>query len=335
MTISQDVDEIAESSLQDTTVDFLQNESSAETLHNLNNELTQVRHQQNELLKKWELQQIQEEVCILREVLMKNQTLSSDILLIRTLISQQTSSYSASTTSKWNAAEVPASQNSKWRVWLKKLSSYHEKTIKEHLNWIRDAHTVFHFSSENFSTEKNKVLYAMQYLAGKSKNIWYHHKKTLNWNTLIWAYFEKFLLNIIENSVNCQLNAYQLYINALQQSHQSVHSFEVYLSNLETQIPSIDEAYLVMNFFTRLQVDLWTALTNYQDLLITQDSLMTLTAWLKSNLWEEDTSKIKCNQSFKSSDKKKWSSKSYLNNCHAFSEKQVKSKNNAEFKSTE
>ena len=62
---------------------------------------------------------------------------------------------------------------------------------------------------------------------------------------------------------------------------------------------------------------------------------MTLTAQLKSNLQEENTSKIKCNQLFKSFDKKKWSSKSYLNNCYAFSEKQIKSKNNTEFKFTE
>ena len=170
MTILWDADEIAESSLQDITVDLLQNESSAETLHNLNNELTQMRHQQNELLKKWELQQIQEEVCILREILMKNQTLSSDILSVRTSISQQTSSYSASMTSKWSAAEALTLWNSKWRVWLKKLPSYHEKTIKKHLNWIRDAHITFCFSSENFLTEKNKVLYTMQYFTGKSKN---------------------------------------------------------------------------------------------------------------------------------------------------------------------
>ena len=69
--------------------------------------------------------------------------------------------------------------------------------------------------------------------------------------------------------MNHQLNAYQLYINALQQSHQSVHSFEVYLSNLKTQISSIDKAYLMMNFFTRFQVDLQTVLINYQDLSIT------------------------------------------------------------------
>ena len=62
---------------------------------------------------------------------------------------------------------------------------------------------------------------------------------------------------------------------------------------------------------------------------------MAFTAQLKSNLQEGDTSKIKCSQSSKSSDKKKWSLKSYSNNCYAFSEKQMKSKNNAEFKSTE
>ena len=180
----------------------------------------------------------------------------SDILSVRISILQQTFSYSVFIISKWSAAEASASQSSKWRVWLKKLSLYHEKTIKKHLNWIRDAYTVFCFSSENFSTEKNKVLYAMQYLADESKNIWYHHKKTLNWDTLIWVYFEKFLLNIIKNSVNCQLNAYQLYISATQQSHQSVHSFKVYLSNLKTQLLSIEKVYLMMNFFTKLWVNL-------------------------------------------------------------------------------
>ena len=170
MMTSQDADKIAEFSLQDMTLNLLQNKLSAETLHNLNNELTQVRHQWDELLKQQKLQQIQEKVCILREIYLKNQVLSSDILLIRTSILQQTFSYSVFTTSKWSAAEVSASQSSKWRVWLKKLSLYHEKTIKKHLNWIRDAYTVFCFSSENFSTEKNKVLYMMQYLADESKN---------------------------------------------------------------------------------------------------------------------------------------------------------------------
>ena len=231
--------------------------------------------------------------------------MSSDILSVRTSILQQTFSYSVFITSKWSAAEASASQSSKWRVWLKKLSLYYEKTIKKHLNWIRDAHTVFYFSSENFSTEKNKVLYVMQYLAGESKNTWYCHKKMLDWDTLIWAYFEKFLLNIIENSVNHQLNAHQLYISAIQQSHQSVHSFEAYLSNLKTQLLSIEKVYLMMNFFTRLWVDLQTVLTNYQDLSTTQNSLMTLAAQLESNLWEESTSKTKHSQSFKTTDKKK------------------------------
>ena len=58
MTTSQDTDEIAESSLQDMTSDLLQNKSSAEILCNLDNKLTQMRCQWDELLKQWKLQQI-------------------------------------------------------------------------------------------------------------------------------------------------------------------------------------------------------------------------------------------------------------------------------------
>ena len=61
----------------------------------------------------------------------------------------------------------------------------------------------------------------------------------------------KFLLNIIKNSVNCQLNIYQLYISTVQQFYQSVHSFEVYLSNFKTQILLMKKVYVVINFFTR------------------------------------------------------------------------------------
>ena len=55
---SQDADEIAEFSLQDATLNFLQNKLSAETLHNLDNELTQIKCQWDELLKQQKLQQI-------------------------------------------------------------------------------------------------------------------------------------------------------------------------------------------------------------------------------------------------------------------------------------
>ena len=62
---------------------------------------------------------------------------------------------------------------------------------------------------------------------------------------------------------------------------------------------------------------------------------MTFTAQLKSNLQEEDILKVKHSQSFKITDKKKQFLKSYSSNCYAFSKKQIKSKNNTEFKFTE
>ena len=43
----------------------------------------------------------------------------------------------------------------------------------------------------------------------------------------------KFLLNIIQNSVNCYLHNAQLYMNVKQNLIQSVHSFNIYLTELK------------------------------------------------------------------------------------------------------
>ena len=56
--ISQDTDKIAEFSLWDVTLNFLQNKLSAETLHNLDNKLMQTKCQWDKLLKQQKLQQI-------------------------------------------------------------------------------------------------------------------------------------------------------------------------------------------------------------------------------------------------------------------------------------
>jgi len=48
-----------------------------------------------------------------------------------------------------------------------------------------------------------------------------------------------------------------------------------------------------MHFFTKLQSKIRKILLNYQDLSDKQDSLITLTAQLKSNLYAPNTMKLK------------------------------------------
>ena len=62
----------------------------------------------------------------------------------------------------------------------------------------------------------------------------------------------KFLLDIIQDPVNCHLHNAQSYMDAKQNSMQSIHSFNIYLAELEAQLTSYTEAQLVTHFFTKL-----------------------------------------------------------------------------------
>ena len=93
--------------------------------------------------------------------------------------------------------------------------------------------------------------------------------------------------------MNCQLHNAQTYIKAVQKLSQSVHAFAAYLSTLKAQLMSYNEKQLIMHFFTRLRSEIRKILLNYQDLLNKQDSLITLTAQLKSNLCAPDAMKSK------------------------------------------
>ena len=93
--------------------------------------------------------------------------------------------------------------------------------------------------------------------------------------------------------MNCQLHDAQTYTEAVQKSGQSMHAFAVYLSTLKAQLMSYNEKQLIMHFFIKLQLEIKKILLNYQDLSDKQDSLIALTAQLKSNLHTFNAMKLK------------------------------------------
>jgi hypothetical protein len=52
-----------------------------------------------------------------------------------------------------------------------KISLYHEKSIKEHRNYVRNLRTTFRLIFEKFLTKNSKIVYVMQFLAKKLKKI--------------------------------------------------------------------------------------------------------------------------------------------------------------------
>ena len=187
-------------------------------------------------------------------------------------------------------------RNVRPQIRAKELPLYYGKNIKEHQNWTLDARNTFLFSPDDFPREQDKVIYAMQYLAGEPKETWFQNK-TRDYSTVTWEGFAKFLLDIIEDPVNRQLHIAQMYTDAVQLPNQSVHAFDSYLGTLEAQLPPYSEDHMRTHFFTKLRPDIRAALTMYQDLPTTQSNLVALAARLESNLRKGNAAKPKANPS--------------------------------------
>ena len=132
-------------------------------------------------------------------------------------------------------------------LWSECLSLYYEKTVQEHLDFYCSAETMFLFTLKNYSTNEAKILYTMQFLISKSHNIWYHHYATISLKNKSWKYFTQYLLDIVENLMNCQLH----FISNLKSS-----------SDFETQLKLLKElrasSELTLSWHTQLWV-LWAA----------------------------------------------------------------------------
>ena len=116
---------------------------------------------------------------------------------------------------KWQTEETIVLVVIKRTLQSECLSLYYEKTVQKHLNFCCSAETVFLLTSEKYLINRSKILYIMQFLISESHNIWYHHYITISLKNKSWKYFTEYLLDIVENSVNCQLHSAQIYTETM------------------------------------------------------------------------------------------------------------------------
>ena len=95
--------------------------------------------------------------------------------------------------------------------------------------------------------------------------------------------FKQFLLNLVKDPINHQLHHTQLHQNTRQEPQQSIQAFASYLKNLKAHIPPITKKHCHSTLFMKLQSKLKIALTNFQTLPDTFESLVALNTRLKQN----------------------------------------------------
>ncbi len=184
---------------------------------------------------------------------------------------------------KWSHHEI-VSQKRRLSMSLKK---YHDKIIREHREWIRNIEISFWNISWHFESDEKKILYCMIYLKNESKKLWFDHEETMSAAQQMWFDFIDFLLNLIEDSMNRDIDVTQQYANALQRSDQTIRTFAAHLSTLKHQLLLYSDEHKRAHLFIKLRSELRVIITNVQSISITQDALINLVAQLKTNLRKE------------------------------------------------
>ncbi len=192
------------------------------------------------------------------------------------------------------------------------LKKYHDKIIKEHREWIRDIEISFQNTSWHFESNKKKILYCMIYLKSESKKLWFNHEETMSAAQQMWFNFINFLLNLIEDSMNWNINVTQQYVNASQRLDQMIRTFAAHLSILKHQLSLYSDEHKRAHLFIKLKSELHVIITNVQSISITWDALIDLVAWLKTNLRKEHVLSSKWSQDKNLHDQDKVNKKTHL-----------------------
>ncbi len=127
----------------------------------------------------------------------------------------------------------------------------------------------------------------MIYLKNESKKFWFNHKETMFAAQQMWFDFINFLLNLIKNLMNQDINMTQQYANASQRSNQIIWMFAAHLSILKHQLSLYSDEHKWTHLFIKLRSELCMIITNVQSISIIWNVLINLVTWLKTNLQKE------------------------------------------------
>ena len=183
-------------------------------------------------------------------------------------------------TSTWESAG-PAKVQRNLRP--KDLKVFHAKSTREHRNWVRDAEEQFRLTPQNFITDEDKILWCNQFLGDDPKEQ-YHNEKAKDLNDVsTWDLYVSFLLNLIEDPVNRELDIAQAYADASQRPTQSVREFDAYLNSLEAPMLPYSEEQRTSHFFTKLRLEIRAAVTDVQTVPTKRNELVSLVTRLENN----------------------------------------------------
>ena len=172
-----------------------------------------------------------------------------------------------------------------------KLPEFYGRHVREHREWCQRAENAFRLAPRRFRNDEIKIAWTAQSLRGTPQMSWNNAVETQAGHQYTWNQYKTFLLDLIEDPANRELDAAQMYEDAKQRPGQTAQQFHQYLIVLEGQL---DEPYTPAqrrrHLWTKLLPELRQQIINYQDIPATQDGIVSLATRMESQRKRATTS---------------------------------------------
>lgn len=167
------------------------------------------------------------------------------------------------------------------------LQTYKGRSVREHQDWFLDAAEATANSAAYFPDDSSKIQYAMRFMDTNPKSSWREHAKHMTPASTTWEYFDKFLLDRIEDPENRHLGISRRYHEAKQLPDQKVADFGNYLDGLEKHLEPQTERGLRDSLLNKLRKDLYNKLVAQPNIPETRNALIALATRLEAQLPHE------------------------------------------------
>lgn len=253
---------------------------AAETL---DERLQRAREKRDRLVKERELQRIEDECALLERKTASD--VGNDQDDGSSERNTHTSDASSASGRKRGASGSQYAYPTKRTLRPRDPEPYSGSSLRAHREFMRACENAFDLTPENFPNEKDKVMWAMQFLQGDPRDAWYTQWERMRpiFNPT-WTEFCSFTKDQLADPINRGLEAATKHQRALQRPDQTVRAFATYLEILESDLPPYSEAHRVQHLYSKLRPEIQRAVTNFHVVPATREELVVLASTLERNL---------------------------------------------------
>ncbi|KAI9778542.1 MAG: hypothetical protein M1816_004026 [Peltula sp. TS41687] len=174
-----------------------------------------------------------------------------------------------------------------------KRNEYKGKTQREYVEFICAAEAVFEIRPFTYETDKDRVLFAWQYLKGDTQDAWYLHQESMGIENFTWKDFKDWLQNDLVPGPIRMARVFGKYKTAEQGDKQTATQLAAYMDTLEQQMDPLPEAYRIQFYLHALRGDLKQRMMEKTEVWVKRNDLVVQAALTEESLKEGKRSENK------------------------------------------